>query len=160
MKQRKWFFKNGTCFEVYNILFDNGRFMLVQNDNSKKYSFGLCNDFGTLYGFPVNWSYLTADKCNDVLNGLIKIDSKKEYACLREFELKEYGYTSIDQWQAMINALRQQTTKRYTAKALILIEGKEMEITIYSLYESEEEAKEGIKHFAAHGYNILKTWIE
>ena len=56
--------------------------------------------------------------------------------------------------------IERNTMKKYKAKALILIEGKEMEITIYSLYESEEEAKEGIRHFAAHDYNILKTWIE
>jgi len=50
--------------------------------------------------------------------------------------------------------------KKYTAKALILIEGKEMEITIYSHYESKEEAQDGIKRFSSHGYNIVKTWIE
>ena len=50
--------------------------------------------------------------------------------------------------------------KHYKAKAIILTEGKEMEITIYSHYESKEEAKEGISRFSSHGYNIVKAWIE
>ena len=51
--------------------------------------------------------------------------------------------------------------KYYKAKAIIRNdEGKQIEIGIYSLYESEEEANEGIKYFASHGYDIVKAWIE
>lgn len=37
---------------------------------------------------------------------------------------------------------------------------KEWDVTIYSGYETTEEAEAGIVRFAAHGYNIVKTWIE
>lgn len=55
MNRRRWYYKNGTCFEEFDIFFDNGRFMLVQNVETKVFSFGVCENFGTLYGFPVNW---------------------------------------------------------------------------------------------------------
>lgn len=35
MNRRRWYYKNGTCFEEFDILFDNGRFMLVQNVETK-----------------------------------------------------------------------------------------------------------------------------
>ena len=51
--------------------------------------------------------------------------------------------------------------KYYKAKAIIRNdEGKQIEINIFSLYESEEEANEGIRRFTSHGYDIVKTWIE
>lgn len=50
--------------------------------------------------------------------------------------------------------------KNYTAKAILKDNGGEWEVIIYSGYKTEEEAQEGIKFFAAHGYNIVKAWIE
>lgn len=51
--------------------------------------------------------------------------------------------------------------KYFTAKALLLNnEGREFEVTIYSMYESIEEAEQGIKRFLTHGYNVKMVWIE
>lgn len=76
MNRRRWYYKNGTCFEEFDILFDNGRFMLVQNVETKVFSFGVCENFGTLYGFPVNWSCLTKDQAIERLNNMIRIDTR------------------------------------------------------------------------------------
>ena len=46
------------------------------DDESKLYSFGLRNDFGTLYGFPVNQSCLTKEETIDILKIFIEIDNK------------------------------------------------------------------------------------
>lgn len=40
MKKLKWYFKNGTRFKEYSVLYDDGKFVLVQNENTKKYSYG------------------------------------------------------------------------------------------------------------------------
>lgn len=56
--------------------------------------------------------------------------------------------------------------KYFTAKAaLVDNEGKEFEVTIYSLYESREEAEQGVARFLARSRNVtvtkvVKTWIE
>lgn len=103
MEQRKWYYKRGTRYELFNILFDNGRFMMVENAETKAISFGMSNCFNTLYGFPVNWSCLTKEQAGDVLRALIAIDEK--YPELRQLELEQFGYTQIDQWKHMIDAL-------------------------------------------------------
>ena len=76
MQKLKWYYKNGETFEVYSVLYDNGNYILVQNDNTKKYSFGLARDFGTLYGFPVNQSCLSAEELKAQLLAFIEIDKK------------------------------------------------------------------------------------
>ena len=76
MKKLKWYYKNGETFEVYSVLYDNGKYILVQNDNTKKYSFGLARDFGSLYGFPVNQSCLTKKEVKERLLAFIEIDKK------------------------------------------------------------------------------------
>lgn len=103
MNRRSWYYKNGTCFEEFDILFDNGRFMLVQNVETKVFSFGVCENFGTLYGFPVNWSCLTKDQAIERLNNMIRID--KQYSELEEVYKQQFGYTNVEQWQAMIEAV-------------------------------------------------------
>lgn len=103
MNRRRWYYKNGTCFEEFDILFDNGRFMLVQNRETKAFSFGICEDFGTLFGFPVNWSCLTKDRAIEILQGMIRIDSINPE--LDAICKKQYGYTESEQWQAMIEAV-------------------------------------------------------
>ena len=76
MKKLKWYYKNGETFEVYSVLYDNGKYILVQNDNTKKYSFGLARDFGSLYGFPVDQSCLTKKEVKERLLAFIEIDKK------------------------------------------------------------------------------------
>lgn len=59
-----------------------------------------------------------------------------------------------------VNTMKR-SKKYYTAKAILMGDnGKQFEVTIYSLYETEEEANEGIKRFCSHGYEIVNTWIE
>lgn len=103
MEQRKWYFNHGKNSETFNILYDNGRFMLVENAETKKVSFGMCNCFNTLYGFPVNWSCLTRAEAVELLIRLRKIDEKNPD--LRQIEREQWGYTAIDQWCGMIDAL-------------------------------------------------------
>lgn len=100
---RRWYFKHGTRYEEFNVLYDNGMFMLVQNRETKAFSFGLCEDFGTLFGFPVNWSCLTKDQAIELLQGMIRVDNTDpELDAIWE---KQYGYTESEQWQAMIEAV-------------------------------------------------------
>lgn len=103
MEQRKWYFNHGKNSETFNILYDNGRFMLVENVETKKVSFGMCGCFNTLFGFPVSWSCLTRAEAVKLLIGLRKIDEKN--LDLRQIEREQWGYTAIDQWCGMIDAL-------------------------------------------------------
>lgn len=103
MTVRRWYFQRGTCYEEFNVLYDNGRFMLVQNRETKAFSFGICEDFGTLFGFPVNWSCLTKDRAIEILQGMIRVDSINPE--LDAICKKQYGYTESEQWQAMIEAV-------------------------------------------------------
>ena len=48
----------------------------------------------------------------------------------------------------------------YKATATLNENGNTFDVVIYSFYKSVEEAEEGIKRFASHGYNILNTKIE
>lgn len=50
--------------------------------------------------------------------------------------------------------------KFYKAIATLTDGEREWDMCIYSLYESESDAVDGIKRFASHGYNIVKVWIE
>lgn len=100
---RRWYFKHGTRYEEFNVLYDNGMFMLVQNRETKAFSFGLCEDFGTLFGFPVNWSCLTKDQAIELLQGMIRVDNTDPE--LDTIWKKQYGYTESEQWQAMIEAV-------------------------------------------------------
>ena len=94
MKELKWYFKHGTKFEVYSVLYEDDTFMLVQNNNTKKYSFGVVGDFGTLYGFPVDQSCLTTDEAIEILNDFIEIE--KQYL--------EYSFAEINikRWENML----------------------------------------------------------
>lgn len=74
MKTKKWHFKNN--YEIYNVLYEDDRFILVQNANNKLFDFGVASDFGTLLGFPVNQSCLTKNECIDMLKRFIAIDKK------------------------------------------------------------------------------------
>lgn len=73
----RWYFCNGTKYEEFTPLYNDGEHILVQNDETKEYSFGLARDFGTLFGFPVSHSCLPLDELNATLDDMISID--KEY---------------------------------------------------------------------------------
>lgn len=94
MKQLKWHLKHGTKFETYNVLYEDETFILVQNDNTKKYSFGAASDFGSLYGFPVDQSCLTQDEARNILNDFIEID-KRSIAY-------PFANKNISRWKNMI----------------------------------------------------------
>jgi hypothetical protein len=106
MEQRKLYYKNGATSETFNILYCDEKFIVVENNETKTISFGLKQDFNSFYGFPVNWSCLTPEQSINSLEGLIRIDSNPEYKELREFEKSMTGKTQIDQWQGMINAIK------------------------------------------------------
>lgn len=77
-KQRIWYFKDnkGIYKEIYNVIYEDEKYILVQCDETKEFSFGLKRDFGTLCGFPINQICLTKDECVYLLNSFIDIDKK------------------------------------------------------------------------------------
>lgn len=74
MELKRWYFKNN--YEDYKVLYQDKNYILVQNMNSKKYSFGLNRDFESFNGFPVNQSCLNKNECIKRLKQFIKIDEK------------------------------------------------------------------------------------
>lgn len=112
MKQLKRYYKNGTQYETYSVLYEDEDFMLVRNDDHDEkefngeygaYSFGKKPCFYSLYFFPVNWSCLHKDEAVKELNRLIK--------CERKYipKLGEIVKKSIARWQDMITALEMET---------------------------------------------------
>lgn len=99
MEKLKWYFKHGTKYETYSVLYKNDGWILVQNDNTSKYSFGLIRDFGTLFGFPVNQSCLNIDELKDILNDFINID--KRYAG----SIGVIAENNIHRWENMLVAV-------------------------------------------------------
>lgn len=106
MRKLVWYFKNNS--EVFSVLYEDDTYNLVMNDDTSTFSFGLKRDFGTLYGYPVDWSCLTAKEAIRVLNDLIKL-SKKHLA-----ENKALGFDilvadnkhHIMRYQNMIKAIQ------------------------------------------------------
>lgn len=97
MKKRVWHFKNSQ--EVYTVLYEDDLFILVQNDRTKKYSFGGKDDFGSFLGFPVGQSCLTYEEAIKRLNAFIKIDKKYLKSSPDIFGKQ------IERWQNMIQAI-------------------------------------------------------
>lgn len=95
MKQRKWYYNYGKSFEIFNILYEDGKYIVVENDNDKFISFGLKRDFNTLFGFPVNWSCLTSDEAISMLTKFVSIDKKHNI--------------NQNPWQSMIAAIQART---------------------------------------------------
>ena len=91
MKKLKWFYKSGS-FETYSVLDEDDRFILVRNDETGLFSFGPRSCFGSLYGFGVNESCLTAREAVVRLNSWISIDTG-------------FSLLSIGRWRAMIEAI-------------------------------------------------------
>lgn len=50
--------------------------------------------------------------------------------------------------------------KTYKAMATVTDGKREWDVCIYSSYESEDEAMDGILRFVRIGFNVVKTWIE
>ena len=98
MYLKRWYFKNN--YEDYRVLYQDENYILVQNINSKKYSFGLGRDFGSLYGFPVNQSCLNKDECIKILEKFIKID--------KEFNNPN---STIEIYSQMIESLKNEKAK-------------------------------------------------
>ena len=132
--ERKWYFKNGSCFETYNILYDNGRFMLAENRKTKLVSFGPCDCFNSLFGFPVDWSCLTRKEAVDVLNRLILLDEK--YPEVREHEKAVFGYSQIEQWEKMIALLEE--TERMNSYKITFSDGDSL---VTDMNATPEEAR-------------------
>lgn len=99
MEKLRWYFKNGTKFEEYSVLYSDDKFVLVQNDNTKKYSFGLMRDFGSFYGFPVNQACLQIDEAKEQLTAFIEID--KSYIDT----LGDIAKANIERWENMLKAI-------------------------------------------------------
>ena len=74
MKIKRWYFKNN--YEDYKVLYEDNKYILVQNINNKKYSFGLTKDFGSFYGFPINQSCLNKKDCIKISQDFIRIDKQ------------------------------------------------------------------------------------
>ena len=98
MKKLKWYFNHGAKYELFSVLYEDDKFILVQNDSTKVFDFGLKRDFGTLYGFPVNQSCLTLEELKKQLQNFIKID--KKYLS----ELGKHAEENINRWEKMIKA--------------------------------------------------------
>lgn len=103
MEKLKWYFKGGKCYEEYTVLYSKADRILVQNDNTKKISFGLREDFGTLFGFPVNWSCLTIDEAKDMLARIIEVDNK--YPEVQAYYKKHLGYSVAEIYGEMLEIL-------------------------------------------------------
>jgi hypothetical protein len=101
MEKLRWYFKHGTKFEEFSVLYDDEKFILVQNDNTKKYSYGLKRDFGTLCGFPVNQSCLNMEEAKEILHTFVEIDKKYLDS------LGEIAKSNIKRWNNMLKVIAQ-----------------------------------------------------
>lgn len=101
MKKLNWYFKHGTICHVYSVLYEDDIFILVENDETQEYSFGVKRDFGTLYGFPVNQSCLNTEEANEILYSFVDIDKKYLDS------LGEIAEVNIKRWNNMLEAIAQ-----------------------------------------------------
>ncbi len=76
-EKRRLHFNHGQAYEDFSVLYDDGQFILVRSDRSGLYSFGLCREFGSFYGFPVNQECLSEKELVQELDRQICID--REY---------------------------------------------------------------------------------
>lgn len=106
MRKKMWRFKNNI--EIFTVLYDDKSFILVFNDETELFSFGMTRDFGTLCWFPVNWSCLNLNELIDILNRLIEIDQK--YIS----QLGELSEKNINRWQCMIDSAVKYFESGYT----------------------------------------------
>ena len=92
MKKLKWYFNHGKDFELFSVLYKKDGWLVVKNDNTGKYSFGLSRDFGSPLGFPVNQSCLSSDEIKNVLEDYINICSR-ESIILSSHKIKRFKKT-------------------------------------------------------------------
>ena len=97
MKKWKWYYKHGTAFEIFSVLYDKDDYVVVKNDDTETYNFGLKKDFGTLCGFPINQSCLTKEEIIKQLNAFIDIDKKYLKECPNDWFMQ-----NINRWKDMI----------------------------------------------------------
>lgn len=107
MRKKVWSFKDNS--EIFSVLYEDDMFILVFNDDTEVYSFGLAKDFDTLYGFPVNWSCLNLDQLVDLLSRFILIDEKHARELGRKISKK-----NIQRWQGMKDAAVKFSKSGYT----------------------------------------------
>lgn len=100
MEKLKWYFKHGTKCELYSVLYKSDKWILVQNDKTGKYSFGLERDFGSIFGFPVNQSCLTIDELMEILNDFIEIDTRYIDS------IGDIAIKNISRWENMMLAVQ------------------------------------------------------
>ena len=93
MEKRYWYYKNSK--EEFNVLYECERYILVQNVESKKFSFGARDDFNSFYGFPVNQSCLTKEECIEMLYRFIEIG------------IKYTNDYNVNTWKKMIDILKE-----------------------------------------------------
>lgn len=106
MQKKMWRFKDNI--EIFSVVYQDDSFILVMNDSTELFSFGMLRDFGTLYGFPVNWSCLNLNELIDILTRLIDID--KKYVP----ELGEISMKNISRWEGMIHSAEKYFESGYT----------------------------------------------
>lgn len=99
MKKLKWYFNQGKIFELFSVLYEKDGWMVVKNDNTEKYSFGLSGDFGTFSGFPADQSCLSSGEIKNVLEDFINID--RNYIEI----IPEIATENIKRWQNMMESI-------------------------------------------------------
>ena len=111
MNEIKRYCKNGAS-EDFVVLYENDDWILVkskQHDEQKypelgEYSFGLKQEFSSLYFFPVNQSCLKKEQAIETLRRFIKIN--ESYIPT----LGEYTMEAIRRWEGMIEALEREVS--------------------------------------------------
>ena len=80
-EKRYLHFNHSEASEEFSVLYDDGQFILVRSERSGLYSFGLCHEFGSFYGFPVNQECLDEKELKQELDRQICIDRE----CIIQF---------------------------------------------------------------------------
>lgn len=95
---------SGKSCEVFNVLYENPVFMLIQSTETKLYYFGLRSDFNSIWGFPVNDSALSLNELIERLDELIELDGDPKNAVYEQVQKQNIGCTNVDMWEAMKSA--------------------------------------------------------
>ena len=106
METRIWNHNNGRAYEEFDVLYDNGRYLVIRNRETGLISFGGADCFNSFYGFPVNQSCLATDEALKELDRWIEIDKSPEFQKYHDLCKKAYGITPIDQWNQMKSAIK------------------------------------------------------
>lgn len=98
MEQLKRYYNYGKKYELFNVLYRDSNYILVQDNETKTYSFGLIRDFNTPTFFPTNQSCLSKEKAIDILKWYIEADSKniEKYSFMKE---------EVSRWKRMLKSI-------------------------------------------------------